>query len=185
MLELLTMLAAKSPTLNDSPGGGIPKLTPCMVAGSLAGLPRSAYIFIRFAFLGDVEFYPELVKWLNRDYALPEYIARVALVEAVSMGVCPYCNGSAINVKRKTPCKKCTDGKYQWPSDRVAQCLKKDMEAGEFRRKYWLRYREAVADLGGFIADSEEHIYLKLMRMSYQPVHQSALIKQMHREITR
>ena len=181
MLDLITMLATKSPTFDGVPGGGIPKLTPGMVAGALAGLPRPAYLFIRFAFLADTGCYPELVQWVSRHYGVPDAVGRIALIESSRLGICPYCNGSGINTKRRTECKQCDNGEYQWPAKRVAPLAK--MDTGEFRRKYWRKYREVVADLDEFVDDSAEHIHRKLMRWNYHQEGEAVLLNQLHREI--
>jgi hypothetical protein len=121
MLKIHTLLTAKGIDYSAS-GGGIPTITPEMVAASLAAAPPGACALIR-AKLGDKKSFLDLTSWLSErllDEAEkrrwgdgPMYIVGVvdtAVALYIAPPFCSRCKGRG-DIKKRTglvvPCPSC------------------------------------------------------------------------------
>ena len=125
MSELFSMLTEKSPDLK-AVGGGIPTLTPEMVAAACVGLNRQIYLFGLARFAGQESVVDELL-WLNRrsvicraeaekwnrrkaDDKLEEVrysaLADEVLEYVLDDHLCAYCGGSGLQHNQKN-CRVC------------------------------------------------------------------------------
>ena len=159
----LTMLAAKIPSMNDG-GGGIPNITPEMVAGALAygRLRRESYIVGRIKYLAEDEYRKELYDimekkvlswsanqgWLKNQKHKPGLYTRMielAIGEVVTPMPCLGCGGSGYRRVNDAlhECKKCLgSGAGNFSHALIARALQLDRSKEYY--KVWRPHYEEI-----------------------------------------
>ena len=117
MSELLTMLNPKPADWSGMPAGGIPNITPEMVAAACRMLTRHVYLYALYKFAGQGEVVPELgyqnriavrhraamERWQvqpQHDHQVDAF-ADAVLFEALTPNLCMACKGAKVNQKRE------------------------------------------------------------------------------------
>jgi len=173
MSKILTMLNAKSVTLDGMPPGGIPRITPDMVAAALVNLKPIVreYGLVKYAGHEDYDLKRlHLIltaqtaideKWIKKatGWRVVFKFADMALSEALDNNLCRRCKGAGAHNNGQT-CAACKGGQHAKPlsmNDRAEM-----IGVTEYKWKtYW---QERLAKSASEFASYDEKIGKELNR---------------------
>lgn len=162
-LEKLSLLAPHAIDLRHIPSD-YQRLTPADVAARLAKVSKGASLLGRVKVAGEVSLLRDLVFWLqvqiagtvikpgsNKERALIQPMALLAITEVVHPRICGWCKGNGAfpeldekgaETGRKKVCEACHGGRYAYSERRRArEC---NIHPEDWRRKYSAVYLEVL-----------------------------------------